>query len=74
VLANTFVVDRARPRTFYVQRLDHRILRSVNSGATWAVIPGPLPRAETNDLALSADGKTLYASSFGAGVFARLVR
>jgi photosystem II stability/assembly factor-like uncharacterized protein len=74
VLAKTFVVDRARPRTFYVQRLDHRILRSVNSGATWAVIPGPLPRAETNDLALSADGKTLYASSFGAGVFARLVR
>jgi photosystem II stability/assembly factor-like uncharacterized protein len=74
VSASTFVVDRAHPRTFYVQRLDGRILRTVNSGATWVVLAGPLPTTGTNDLALSADGKTLHASSWGGGVFTRRVR
>ena len=74
VAASTFAVDRAHPRTFFVQRLDGRILRTVNSGATWAVLAGELPTTETNDVTISADGKTLFASSWGGGVFSRRVR
>jgi photosystem II stability/assembly factor-like uncharacterized protein len=74
VAGSSFVVDRAHPRTFYVQRLDGRILRTVNSGARWAALAGPLPATETNDLAISADGKRLYSSTWGLGVFSRRVR
>jgi hypothetical protein len=35
---------------------------------------GALPTTATNDLAVSADGKTLFASSWGGGVFSRRVR
>jgi len=74
VAASTFVVDGVHPRTFYVQRLDGRILRTVNSGATWTALAGALPLTETSDLAVSADGKTLHASSWGMGAFSRRVR
>lgn len=63
------VIDPTDPSVIYLGTLESGVFRSVDRGVTWSGLnQGLLSRAVT-DLALSADGRTLYAGTTGAGVF-----
>jgi hypothetical protein len=71
--APIFAVARrpsAPDKTWFVAS-DVGVFRTDNGGTTWANMTAPLglPNTLVRDLRLSADGNTLYAGTFGRGVW-----
>lgn len=66
------VVDPSNSLIVYVSDLMFGIYRSDDAGANWVRINDGLSMREVSSLAISDDGKILYAGTHGGGVF-RLV-
>ncbi len=71
--ANAFlsdiVFDPAVPQTIYAADRATGVYQSTDGGDTWTLIDDGLRTRDINALAISADGRHLYASSEGEGVF-----
>ncbi len=65
----TLVVDPVRPSIIYAGSLRSGVFRSEDGGQTWIAINAGLRTRSVHDLAISADGGTLYAGTRGEGVF-----
>jgi photosystem II stability/assembly factor-like uncharacterized protein len=63
------VFDPLDPSIIYLADNFSGVYRSVDGGKSWKVINQGLTVRSMNSLAISADGKHLYAGSEGAGVF-----
>ena len=57
--------------SFWFVAGDAGVFRTDDGGATWTNATGPLglPNTHVRDLRISADGNTLYAATFGRGVW-----
>jgi len=66
------VVDPSNSQVVYASDLMFGIYRSDDAGANWVRINDGLSMREVSSLAISDDGKILYAGTHGGGVF-RLV-
>lgn len=63
------VFDPAAPGVAYASDASSGVYRSADSGATWEVIGAGLDTRAIADLAMSADGRHLYAATEGGGVY-----
>ncbi len=63
------LVDPTRPAILYAADRMSGVYRSENGGAHWTPINLGLTNREVNAMALSRDGRRLYAAVEGAGVF-----
>jgi photosystem II stability/assembly factor-like uncharacterized protein len=66
---SSLVFDPTEPRIMYCSDLKSGVYRWHNGDSVWRKINLDLWIREVNDLAITSDGKTLYAASEGAGVF-----
>jgi hypothetical protein len=67
---NSLAIDPANPQTIYAGTLGSGVLKSSNSGATWAAFNNGLPEGEIHALALDPTGATtLYAGHAAEGVW-----
>ncbi len=63
------VFDPTRPGTVYASDRRSGVLRSLDGGDSWTLLDENLTNRDINALALSPDGRHLYAATEGAGVF-----
>ncbi len=63
------VPDPTRPGTVYASDRRSGVYRSQDEGESWQLLGGNLEYRDVNRLALSLDGRHLYAATEGAGVF-----
>jgi photosystem II stability/assembly factor-like uncharacterized protein len=68
----SIVIDPTNSQTIYAADYLTGVYMSSNGGNTWNIVNKGLSTRAVTSLAISADGKVLYASSSGEGVF-RLV-
>ncbi len=66
---SSIAIDPARPQLVYAADRRSGVYRSADGGKTWASINDGLRVRAVNRLALSADGKLLFAGTEGGGVF-----
>ena len=66
---SSLVFDPTEPRIIYCADLKSGVYRWHNGKSIWQKINLDLWNREVNALAITSDGKTLYAASEGAGVF-----
>lgn len=57
------------PETIYVSDVSSGVYRSIDGGNTWAAFNSGLRTRAVNDLAITADGRHIYAATEGEGVF-----
>jgi hypothetical protein len=62
-------VDPLRPDVIYAGSVGSGLFLSEDGGARWRLINTGLLTRAVNSLAISADGETLYAGTYGGGVF-----
>jgi photosystem II stability/assembly factor-like uncharacterized protein len=65
----TIAIDPVHTNVVYAGSLRSGVFRSENGGQTWVKINNGLRTRSVHDLAISADGGTLYAGTRGEGVF-----
>jgi len=65
----TIAIDPVHTNIVYSGSLRSGVFRSENGGQTWVKINTGLRTRSVHDLAISADGGTLYASTRGEGVY-----
>ncbi len=63
------VFDPANPAAMYLADRRSGVYSTTDGGATWKIINEGLRNREVNALAISSDGKHLYAATEGGGVF-----
>lgn len=63
------ILDPARANTLYVADRRSGVFRSSDGGQTWSSLRDGLRMKSVNALALSSDGKVLYAATEGEGVY-----
>lgn len=63
------VFDPANPQTLFASDRSSGVYRSIDAGGTWARVTNGLRTRAVNALAISSDGKHLYAATEGEGVF-----
>jgi photosystem II stability/assembly factor-like uncharacterized protein len=68
-LVRSIVVDPVRPEYVYAADRRSGVYRSTDGGRSWVQIKEGLTTRAVNRLAISPDGKTLYAATEGGGVF-----
>lgn len=68
-LIQTVAVDPVRPNVIYAGSLSQGVFLSEDSGGTWRALDTDLHTKNIRDLAISADGETLYAATIGEGVY-----
>jgi photosystem II stability/assembly factor-like uncharacterized protein len=66
---HSVVIDPANPQIVWAADYHSGVYRSVDGGKTWAPVNRGLSTRAVNALAISADGKVLYAATEGEGVF-----
>jgi hypothetical protein len=66
--ANSVLIDPINPDTFYVGT-DVGFFYTNNGGANWNASPGGLPKAPVNQLFFDPQFTTLFAATFGRGVY-----
>ena len=68
---NTIALDTDAPNNTYYIGNDVGVFITTNGGATWtnATQPLGLPNVQVNDLAAIAGQRTLYAATFGRGIW-----
>jgi len=65
----SIAVDPTQTNIVYAGSMRSGVFRSENGGQTWVKINSGLRTRSVHDLAISADGGTLYATTRGEGVF-----
>ena len=65
----SIVIDPGHPEVIYAADRRTGVYRSADSGKTWVPINQGLLMRAVNRLAISSDGKVLYAATEGGGVF-----
>ena len=65
----SIAIDPAAPETVYAADHYSGVYMSTNGGQWWVAINEGLTTRAVTDLAMSADGSVLYASTWGGGVF-----
>jgi photosystem II stability/assembly factor-like uncharacterized protein len=65
----SIIIDPTDPRVLYVSDQRSGVYRSSDGGAFWAVVNDGLRTKAVNRLAISSDGRHLYAATEGEGVF-----
>jgi len=63
ILESAVLVDPASPATIYLSTYGDGVFRSVDGGVTWSRVGQGLADPHIRSLALSPDGKTLYAGT-----------
>lgn len=63
------VFDPTHAQTLFASDRSSGVYRSIDGGATWARVTNGLRTRAANALAISSDGKHLYAATEGEGVF-----
>ena len=66
---SSILIDPVRPNVMYAGSLQRGIYLSEDGGKIWRLINSGLSVRSIRSLAISADGKTLYAGTEGGGVF-----
>lgn len=66
---HSIVIDPSNPNIVYAADMRTGVYRSTDQGASWQQINNGLEYLAVNDLAISEDGRTLYAATDGRGVF-----
>ncbi len=66
---HSIVIDPSHPQVVYAADTRSGVYRSADSGKTWVLINQGLRVRAVNRLAISGDGKLLYAATEGGGVF-----
>ncbi len=69
---SSIAIDPTNPRTIYVADYYNGVYYSTNGGDNWNLLNEGLGNRAVEDLEISADGKAIYAGTWGQGVF-RLV-
>jgi photosystem II stability/assembly factor-like uncharacterized protein len=65
----SIVIDPVEPQILYAADAQRGVYMSTNGGASWTPITDGLSTKAVTSLALSADGRVLYAATSGEGVF-----
>jgi hypothetical protein len=65
----SIVLDPSRPSVLYAGSRASGVFVSEDAGKTWMTLSDGLRTRAVNSLAISADGRTLYAATRGEGVF-----
>ena len=65
----SIVIDPVTPRTVYISDLATGVYRSDDGGKLWSPINDGLSTKAVTDMSMSRDGKLIYASTSGEGVF-----
>jgi photosystem II stability/assembly factor-like uncharacterized protein len=65
----SIAVDPTNPETLYAADIHTGVYRSLDGAKTWVKINNGLRTRAVKGLAISSDGKTLYAATEGEGVF-----
>ncbi len=66
---SSIVIDPTNPEVMYTSDRFSGVFRSLDGGQTWQVINEGLLLRHVNALALTTDGRHLYAATEGGGVF-----
>jgi len=65
----SIVIDPTQPNIVYAAEMQTGVFRSTDGGATWQQIIHNLKVKAIHSLAISEDGRTLYAATEGNGVY-----
>jgi len=65
----SIVIDPMNPGTLYIADQFSGVFRSKDGGANWESLNSGLAMRSVHDLAISTDGRHLYAATDGMGVF-----
>jgi len=71
---HSIVFDPTNPQIVYASDHLSGVYRSEDGGGTWTVINEGLTNRTVNALAISSDGKYLYVTTIGGGIFRLIVR
>lgn len=65
----SIVIDPTNPQTIYAADYSNGVYMSTNGGASWLPINDGLSTKAVSALAISSNGRILYAATVGGGVF-----
>lgn len=66
---NAIAVNPSQPDVVYAESRLSGVYASTNGGVSWTLINNGLRNRNVQSLTISADGRVLYAGTFGEGVF-----